>query len=179
MAVNRPPLTGQHAGDNKYVEAVITKQVSRFFIGAVYSGTWQVTARAVAGIEPIKRPYALLALKAPGIYLNGTTNLYISGQGSAMSNGNISSSGNSNIFTAGGVIDANGTIQSNSNWSAPGGIRPGQPVAADPLLGTPVPPKGTTITALTLPACGGNSNALCHPVTTTIWGRSRSKTPPP
>ncbi len=61
---------------------------SIFFVGAVYSGDWEVTARAVAGVEPYPRPYALLALDPPGMYINGTTSVYVEG-GSAMSNSNI------------------------------------------------------------------------------------------
>jgi hypothetical protein len=140
VVINRPPTSGDHVGDNRYIEAVVTKQVTRFFVGAIYSGAWQVSARAVAGIEPIKRPYALLALHAPGIAINGTPNIYIDGAGSAMSDASITTSGNSNIVSVGGSIDANGSIQSAVGWVAPDGIRPGMPVVADPLASTPAPP---------------------------------------
>jgi hypothetical protein len=57
-----------------------------------------------------------------------------------MSNAGITTSGNSNIVSVGGSIDANGTIQSNSNWVAPDGIRPGMAAVSDPLASTPAPP---------------------------------------
>jgi prepilin-type processing-associated H-X9-DG protein len=153
VTINWPPASGEYAGNMKYVEAIVTKEVDKFFVGALYDGDWEVTARAVAGVEPYPRPYALLALNAPGLYINGTTTVYVEG-GSAMSNSNISSSGGSNIFFADGSIDAAGTISGNSNWSAAEGINPGLSPILDPLLGTPVPPKGTTITSAMLTAAG-------------------------
>jgi hypothetical protein len=146
VTVNWPPTSGTYAGNPKYVETIVTKDVNKFFVGALYSGEWRVTSRAVAGVEPIPRPYALLALRSPGIYINGTTTVYVEG-GSAMSNSNISSSGGSNIFFAGGTIDAAGTISGNSQWSAVEGINPNMTAIDDPLAGTPAPPKGTTQTA--------------------------------
>jgi hypothetical protein len=153
VTINWPPASGTYAGNPKYVEAIVTKDVERFFIGAVYSGDWEVTARAVAGVEPEPRPYALLALSPPGIYINGSTSVYVEG-GSAMSNSNIDSSGNSNIFFAGGSIDAAGTIAGNANWSASQGINPNMAPIADPLAGTPVPPKGPAVTSAMLTAAG-------------------------
>src|SRR4029079_4851358 len=99
ITINRPPTSGPYAGNNKYVEAVVTSAPPKFFVGAVYTGTWTVTARAVAGIEPVKRPYALLALHPPGIAINGGPTITISGAGSIMSNGNISNTGGSSIVT--------------------------------------------------------------------------------
>jgi hypothetical protein len=153
VTINWPPASGTYAGNPKYVEAIVTKEVDQFFIGAVYSGDWAVTTRAVAGVEPEPRPYALLALNAPGIYINGSTSVYVDG-GSAMSNSNIDSSGNSNIFFAGGSIDAAGTIAGNSNWSASEGINQGLAPIPDPLAGTPAPPKGPNVTSAMLTAAG-------------------------
>ncbi len=146
VTINWPPASGPYAGNSKYVEAIVTKNVTKFFVGAVYTGDWKVTARAVAGVEPEPRAYALLALNSPGIYINGTTNVTIQ-NGSAMSNTIINSSGGSNVFTAGGSIDAAGSINGNGNWSAPGGINTNQSAIPDPLLGTPAPPKGLPMLA--------------------------------
>lgn len=145
VVINWPPASGEYAGNKKYVEAIVTKDVDKFFIGAVYDGDWKVTARAVAGVEPYPRPYALLALNAPGIYINGSTSVYVEG-GSAMSNSNIGSSGNSNIFFAGGSIDAAGSIAGNSNWQASGGLNPNSSPVPDPLKDTAAP-SGSAQTA--------------------------------
>lgn len=147
VAVHHPPTSGEHAGDMNYVEVDIVKDVRKFFVGAVYGGPWQVSARAVAGIEPITdKAYALMALNPPGIYLNGSTGVYING-GSAISNDDISSSGGSNTFKAGGSIDAVGTIEGNPGWDASDGMNPGTSAVADPLAGTPAPPKGPSAPA--------------------------------
>ncbi len=148
VVVNRPPTSGHHQGDNNYVEVVISKPVQKFFVGAFYTGKWEVSARAVAGFGALnKRPYALVALNEPGIYINGSTSVYLEDGSSAISNAGISSSGNTNVFSAGGSIDAVKSIQGNSKWYAPDGINPNMPGVVDPLIGTPPPPKGTIRTA--------------------------------
>jgi Flp pilus assembly protein TadG len=151
VAVSRPPATGPYAGNNRYVEVTVTKPVQRFFVGAVYPGSWQVQARAVAGIESLPlRPHALLALQAPGISINGSTSIYISGNGHIMSNSNITGGGGANTVFTGGTIHASGTIQSGANWTAGQGFQSGVDQVQDPLAGTPAPPPGTARTA---PSC--------------------------
>lgn len=137
------PVAGSadHSGD-EYVRATITKDVRKFFLGAVYGGDWQVTSTAVAGIDTIPKPYALVALNCPGIQLNGGIGIHIEGQGSAISNCNITNTGNSSIFSVGGSIDAVGTIQSNESWVAPEGINPGSVSAPDPLASAVPPAPG-------------------------------------
>jgi hypothetical protein len=147
VSMTRPPSSGPYAGDNRYIEVTVTKPVRRFFIGMVYQGPWQVQARAVAGIEyPERRPYALLALNPPGIHLNGSTRITVSGHGNVMSNRDITSSGGSNAITTNGLIHASGIVQSNSNWYAGEGIHTNISPAADPVAGTPAPPRGTART---------------------------------
>jgi hypothetical protein len=148
VTMSRPPSSGPYAGDNRYVEVTVTKPVQRFFVGLVYPGDWQVQARAVAGIEyPVRRPYALHALQSPGIHINGSTSIYISGNGNVMSNSNITSSGGTNNFQTGGLIHAAGSIQGNPNWTAGQGIQGGMTPIGDPVAGTPPPPRGTTRSA--------------------------------
>jgi Flp pilus assembly protein TadG len=153
VTVSRPPSSGTYAGNNSYVQITITKDVTRFFVGAIYTGTWSVSATATAGIESVPGNYALIALEktaTDGIYLNGTVGIGISlNGGSAMSNSNIRGSNNTDFDTA-GTIDANSSIQQGSGWTAPGGINANRPEVSDPLAGTAVPPKGT---AQTFPNC--------------------------
>jgi len=158
VVINWPPASGEYAGNLKYVEAIVSKDVEKFFVGALYDGDWEVTARAVAGVEPEPRPYALLALSAPGIYINGSTKLYVDG-GSAMSNSNILGSGGSNVFFADGSIDASGTISGNPSWYAGAGMNPGASAIPDPLedanapttTGDPALPASCSSTCTFLP----------------------------
>jgi hypothetical protein len=143
------PGTDKYSG-NEFVRATITKEVQKFFLGAIYGGKWEVTNTAVAGIDTIPKPYALVALNCPGIMLNGGIQINIAGNGSAISNCDISNSGNSSIFSVGGSIDAVGTIQSNTLWVAPDGINAGSNAIVDPLAGATKPTKPAEVT---LPAC--------------------------
>jgi Flp pilus assembly protein TadG len=170
VTVSRPPTSGAYAGNNNYIQVTITKDVTRYFVGAVYSGAWSVSATATAGIETNPGNYALITLEptaTDGIYMNGNTGIIITNNsGSAMSNSNIRGSNNTN-FNVAGTIDANSTISSVSGWVAPGGIHPNFPEITDPLAGTAVPSKGT---ARTFPNC--NSGCTLQPG----WYRNQSLT---
>jgi hypothetical protein len=80
----------------------------------------------MAAVEPIEADYALITLDentTPGIYMNGTTGIVITGDnGSAVSNSTIQG-GNNTTFTVDGAIHASGTISGGSNWQAPQGVR--------------------------------------------------------
>lgn len=132
--VSWPPATGEYAGDAEYVQVTINKDVQKYFVGALYSGDWEVGASAVAGVELIPGDYGLIALEEPGIHLTGTADISITNGGSAMSNDDIDRNGAPNSFVTEGTIDANGTIDAGPNWSAPDGIRGGQPTVPDPIV---------------------------------------------
>lgn len=137
-SVNWPPSSGPYAGNGDYVEVIVTKPVQRFFLGAIYNGPWQVTARAVAGVEPEPRAYALLALNGcsgtgNSIYINGSGSINVH-QGSIMSNCHIARSGQSSVVTAGGTIDAAGTVDAGSLWNAGQGIWNNRRPVSDPIV---------------------------------------------
>jgi Flp pilus assembly protein TadG len=147
VQVVRPPASGIYAGDNRYIQVTVTRDVRRFFVGAVYNGPWRVTSSAVAGIEQQGENYALITLnrsRTPGIYLNGNTGIVITGNNaSAMSNTNIASNGTPS-FTTTGYIDAASTIAVGGGaWNPANRIRRNQPQIDDPLAGVSAPPKGT------------------------------------
>jgi hypothetical protein len=164
VVVNWPPATGEYAGvenEREYVQVTISKDVDKFFLGAVYSGDdWEVGASAVAGVELVPSDYGLIALGEPGIQLTGTADISITNGGSAMSNADIDRNGASNIFVTAGTIDANGTIDEGPGWSAPDGIRDGQPVVPDPIeaAGIAAPTRPTT---LGVTDCGGSPPRNC------------------
>lgn len=166
--VSWPPATGEYSGDEKYVQVSVTKNVQKFFVGAVYDGDWSVSASATAGIEKEPADYALVTLDTsaePGIYMNGNTGIVLTGgDASAISNTNIQG-GSNTTFTAPGTIDANGAISSGGGWTD---TRPGQPQIEDPLEWMSPPAKGTT---RTFPAsCGSNSGCTIEPG----WYRNQS-----
>lgn len=154
------PATGGSYSGAKYVRVNVTKNVTRFFLGAIYTGSWQVTATATAGVETNPGDYALIALnksKTPGIYMNGNTTIVLTGNNaSAMSNTNIAANGGP-VFKVQGTIDANGSIASKSSWVAPGGINPNFPQVDDPLAGMAAPPKPATLQTLDSTKCNGGT----------------------
>jgi Flp pilus assembly protein TadG len=125
---------------DQFVEVTVSKDVDMFFLRALYDGDWSTSASAVAGIEPVQLPYALVALNCPGIHVSGSGVIDVN-EGSIMSNCNITRDGDSSIVSADGVIDANGNINPGSNWSAGQGYRQGRPPVSDPLAGTPPPSR--------------------------------------
>lgn len=48
VVVNHPPVSGSRAGDLEAVEVIVTRPVNKYFIGVLYTGPWQVSARSVA-----------------------------------------------------------------------------------------------------------------------------------
>ncbi len=156
VQVNQPPTQGRFAGDSAYIEVIVTKQVERYFLGAVYQGPWEVQASAVAVVEAVTIDAALLALnrESGGIQLNydgGFTEIQVVG-GSAISNYNIVAQGNATLVAEGNVNASQGishipgntiTGQAGTNSSAPPVDDPLSEILQSPNLpaapGNPVP----------------------------------------
>ncbi len=140
VTVAWPPSSGKYIGNNKYVQVTITKTVTKFFIGAVYTGDWKVSASAVAGVEDIGANYALITLNKaqnPGIYMNGNTTINLKGD-HASAYGSTNVNGNSKLNVTGSV-DGHGSIT--GVGTAPDGIHPNMPYIPDPMAGVPKPSK--------------------------------------
>lgn len=141
VTINNPPSSGPKAGSAQCVEATIKHDVQKFFIGAVYSGAWSVSARGVACTELTQRPYALIALDpgGSGITAGGTSTVHIN-NGGALSDNAVDMCGTASWLQADGPLDAvNGiTICSNATVDAES-MNASSPTLADPLAGTPAP----------------------------------------
>jgi hypothetical protein len=153
---------------DEFVRVTVTRDVQPFFLRMIYGGPWNVTASALAGIVPIHRPYALLALQcgpsdSAGIYINGSGTVNVN-QGSIMSNCRIDRSGESSVVTAGGSIDAYGPINAGTLWSAGEGFNQRNPVP-DPIvqLGTPPPSRSAAQAVRTV-----TTNAQLHAAVSNI-----------
>ncbi|HEX5166846.1 MAG TPA: pilus assembly protein TadG-related protein [Thermomicrobiales bacterium] len=144
VTVSWPPASGEHAGDNQYVQVTVTKDVEKFFVGALYTGDWKVSASAVAGIEPQGANYALITLDRthnPGIYMNGTTTIRLIGD-HASAYGSTDVDGNGKLYVD-GAVDSHGSVS--GVGSAPDGIHTNMPYIPDPLDGVPAPSKPATV----------------------------------
>lgn len=161
-AVPAPP-SPYLAADCVYVG--VERQVTEFFVGAIYSGEWEVAAEAWACAKDKPEPYALIALDpdGDGIKSGGNSDLTIVG-GGAMSNTDADICGTASWISADGPLDAYGnvTICAGSNVDA-NPIRSNSPSIDDPLA---------EITEPTIAQCGATQAdpnlKNTSPATTTI-----------
>lgn len=145
VAVSIPPTTGTRAGDSRYAEVTITRQLATLLLPSTITS---VRARAVGGIAPLDLQYAIVALDS------GST----SGALSVASNGSVTVSGAGimvNSSSASGADNNNGTvvIPSGMRTDVVGGTdgtwpsaRTGRPVLPDPLANFAEPDTSGMIT---------------------------------
>jgi Flp pilus assembly protein TadG len=141
VTISSPPTSGPKAGNVACVEASVTHDVTRFFVGAVYSGPWQVAARAVACAEPEERPYAVMALNpaGSGITSGGSSYLAIS-DGGAYSAADVDICGTASWLQADGPLDAVSGLKICANATVDAESMNGAvPPTTDPLAGTSTP----------------------------------------
>lgn len=156
---SRPPASGPYAGDNNYIQVTVSKPVQQYFVGAIYSGAWEVTATATAGIEAMGFNAAMLAVNpsAGGIQTSGYTSYTVNG-GSIVSNYRITTSGNTSLIATENIVADDGFFLTGGNNINPAQRREG-PEVPDPLNGVISPP--------TLPAFPGNPVPTVAPTATT------------
>jgi hypothetical protein len=119
--------------------------VTQFFLGAIYSGDWQVSATGVACTEDEPREYALIALdpNGDGIRAGGTADVVISNGGGAMSNSSGDYCGSTQWIQTDGPLDAYDGIDICNNANVVS--LPPNPSAAqvtDPMAGVSEPNCG-------------------------------------
>lgn len=173
VTINNPPASGPHAGDAKYVEALVTDVHPTYFMKVLGTNKEAVTARAVAtDTSGGASSGCLYTLGEPtqtieGVNINGAATLNATTCG-IVDNGNFNTQGNKLVVNAGTFGESG-----NTNASGPGGTvtcsvtpdscpTPSMPAASDPLAGTPSPcTQGYSCTggsALSVPSSGGTIN---------------------
>lgn len=143
VSVNVPPTSGPNSGDSDFVEVVIERNVSTFFATALGKDTWEVAARAVAGLEAqANAEYALIALSdddSNALMLNGNASITVNRAG-VMVNSNhdtaIDLNGNAQLTAA--VIDLVGGWRTNGNATIDPTPQSASAIS-DPLSALPVP----------------------------------------
>jgi len=155
VVVNWPPVSGAYVGHAKYVQVTITKDVEKFFVGAMYTGPWQVAATATAGIDQLRANIAMLALNpdAGGIRAVGNAGISATGdEATIMSNYTLDLTGNVNV-SASGYVNANDGFDTTGNITVQGALGESEntPEVPDPLVGT--------LSAPAIPNCPGRDDA--------------------
>lgn len=72
VTVNRPPLSGPHAGSTAFVEVIVTQNAPTYFMKMFHLGSMSVAARAVSGVGPSNG--CIYALDPSGIDVGLTGN---------------------------------------------------------------------------------------------------------
>lgn len=158
------------------VRVRLQEPVRPFFLPVLGIDALQVGARATARITQAPGEYALLALEDlitdPGIYANGTTDIYVRGRGpsgrgaSVRSNAAIDTRGTV-TFLVDGCIDAAGTINQNGTWQYDCLNAELGDYVPDPLAGKVRAPNIGDLQYEYRPNCVGYSGPLaCRPLPT-------------
>jgi hypothetical protein len=168
--VQRPPTSGDHAGDKNYIQVSIHKDVPRFFTSAVYHGDWSVSASAMSAIIPSGSDAAILALNdhTGGIETHGSSTIKVTGDGaSIVSNYNINTNG-STIISATGWVTAHQGFSKHGSTTITGGLGTNESAAVmpDPLkdkIDPPVLPAFPTNPIANVNPTAGQCNNAARP----------------
>jgi hypothetical protein len=145
VAVHNPPLSGPYSGDIKFVEVVISRPVSSFFLRVLGTSAMTVGNRAVAGPGDSLSSMVILHPTAPqALGLSIGTQLTVAG------NITVDSISAAALDAGGGMVTAGvGGIEVSGNY-ANCGCSPtpqtGVPLTRDPLEGQPPPSSGGLMT---------------------------------
>ena len=147
VVVNVPPTGGLHAGNDRYVEVLITGGVQTALVPG-QNHTSQVGVRGVAGSEPLNNGYAIMALdrgNTPNAFYAGpNADIHITG-GGILINSRAVGGGNSEEctparFTIGLPYGTDVAGSGTGCFPSTGdGLDNGQSQQADPFAGFPKP----------------------------------------
>ncbi len=133
VTATSPPSSGARAGDARYAEVTITRQIATILLPAQ---TTNVRARAVGGIAPIDLGYAVISLDSAAtsgaLSVSANGSLALSGGGIMVNSSHAQAAGNSGTVTipASAKTDVVGGVS--GTWPS---TRTGRPVLPDPLSG--------------------------------------------
>jgi hypothetical protein len=121
ITISRPPVSGLHIGDTKYVEVVIARPTPTFFAHILGRASVQVSARAVAG--PDEGTGCVYALHTADPTYDPEFDVPKSGTNISVPNCDIVSNGNFSV-ASGSTITAGHIIVSASSGSVSGTVTP-------------------------------------------------------
>ena len=80
VTINIPPTSGPHSGDSDFVEVLIEHPIDAVLAQAVGKTSFDISARAVAGIDRTPKPYSIITLSeaaCQSMQFNGQVHLTI------------------------------------------------------------------------------------------------------
>jgi hypothetical protein len=148
VTVNAPPVSGAFAGNNLYVEVIVSGWVRTAIVPA-QSVLNFISVRGVAGSEPLNNEYAIMALDRGNVsgafYANNNADVHLTGGGILVNSTSNTAAINDqsdparfNIAPSSEHVDIAGN--SSSTWPAGVTANTAQPQQADPFAGFPKPP---------------------------------------
>jgi Flp pilus assembly protein TadG len=131
VTVNIPPSTGPHAGSGAYAEVIVTYPYQTSFIQAVgVSSTQNISARAVAGYEPVAAGQGVITLGqnpsgGKGIQVSTGSTLSVNGAITVNATGSAALDDQGNVYAQ--DVNVSGGVSSTSNvqsYPSGGGTSP-------------------------------------------------------
>lgn len=170
----RQPASGPYTGNANYVEVIISVRVNTSILPAIARAFTTVTARAVAGAEPLNSQYAVISLETGSVNnavsINHQGALNITGAGMLInSRGNqaaVNTGNGTNISVVGGTIDIAGSTQ--SPWGT-ATVRTSQPQLANPFAGYPKPSTSGLTVHNAMPGVGGSESGNVITIYPGVW----------
>ena len=144
VTIYLPPISGPHSGDSDFIEVIIAHPIDTLLAPAVGVTSFDISARAVAGIDRTPKPYSIITLSetaCQSMQFNGQVNLTITDAGTL-----TNSECNVDAFSTNGTINvatAANDVVGGWNMTGKSGDVSLPPSRAghydDPLIGVPVP----------------------------------------
>jgi hypothetical protein len=160
VTINIPPTSGSHIGDSDFVEVLIEHPVDAVLARAVGKTSFDVAARAVAGIDRVPKPYSIITLSytdCQSMQFDGNVNLNVIDAGtltnSECPDTAFYTNGTVNVNTSANDVVGGWTLTGGSGNVSPPPSRAGH--YDDPLIGVPVP-EPTSEPVQTCPTYGGH-----------------------
>jgi hypothetical protein len=144
VEINIPPTSGPHSGDSDFVEVTIAHPIDAVMARAVGKTSFDVSARAVAGIDRTPKPYSIITLSetdCQSMQFNGQVNLTIADAGTLTNSectvNAFSTDGTVNVATSANHVVGGWNMTGNSGDVSLPPSKAGH--FDDPLIGVPVP----------------------------------------
>ncbi|MFN0146826.1 MAG: pilus assembly protein TadG-related protein [Dehalococcoidia bacterium] len=169
VTVNWSPTSGNSAGNPDALEVTIAKPLTKFFIGVVYTGDWNVTARAVAVQTTKSEGFGVITLnpnQCNSLLMDSNAKLTVHNGGafvnSSCENAALRADSNAKLNTD--ITSITGNYSSGSNAVLNPAPKIHQAPVPDPFASIPTPPLAANAPVAPIKTAGPGSStpAACN-----------------